>query len=290
VRRVLLTRATIALVASAMCAPASFGAAKTEVVKGARSYLELPIDSSGKPRPLPYVWERRINGKHILVVGTRHIFDPNSSMYPRIEKIFDRVHPQLVLHESEAPEALKTMSRDQAIKLGGDLGFVVHLANLRGIASRSADASPKQELRALLGTYSAQEVLVFLTGQRLIGNVQKPNLVSAAAEYPSFFSEYLVANGLPEKSEWQSWGGFLQAYENVIGRPLSSDTWNRDLFSPIKRTGRISDIARSTNAVRDRQLLAKIRSAMREHDRVVVIFGSWHVLALEPVLETVLAQ
>ncbi|TWT18265.1 hypothetical protein [Luteimonas wenzhouensis] len=279
-----------AIVVGTLCAFTGSHATEIEAVTGTRSYLELPIDASGEPHALPYIWERSVRGKHIVVLGTRHAFDPTSPMYPRIEKVFSRVRPQLVLHESEAPAELKSMPRDQAIKVGADLGFAVHLASKHGAATRSADAPLRDEINALLGMYSPQDVLVFLTAQRLIGNVKAPNLDSAAAEYPEFFARYLVGNGFPARVEWKTWSGFLDAYENVTGQPLSPGTWDRDLFSPIKRTGRLSDLARSTNAVRDRHLLTEIRRALRDHDRVVVVFGSWHVLALEPVLEGVLKQ
>lgn len=279
-----------AVVVGTLCIFTSSPATEIEAVTGTRSYLELPIDASGEPHVLPYIWERRVRGKHVVVLGTRHAFDPSSPMYPRIEKVFNRVRPQLVLHESEAPAELKSMPRDQAIKVGADLGFAVHLASKHGAATRSADAPPREEISALLGMYSPQDVLVFLTAQRLIGNVQAPNLSSAAAEYPAFFMQYLVRNGLPASAEWKTWSGFLKAYENVTGQPLSPGTWDRDLFSPIKNTGRLSDLARSTNAVRDQHVLTEVRRALREHDRVVVVFGSWHVLALEPVLEVALAQ
>jgi hypothetical protein len=44
---------------------------------------------------------------------------------------------------------------------------------------------------------------------------------------------------------------------------------------------------RSADTFRDSHLLAAIQSALREHDRVVVVFGGWHVLALEPMLNGV---
>jgi len=282
--------AAITTAACAVSTVASTRVVSTAPVKGARSYLELPLDASGEARTLPYIWERRVNKKHIVVVGTRHVSDPRSPMYPRIQTIFERVRPQLVLHESEAPEALKKMKRDEAIKVGADLGFAVHLAGQYGARTRSADASPKEEIKALLTEFSAQEVLVFLTAQRLIGNVRKPNLDLAAAEYPRFYADYLVANGLPGTTSWQTWPGFLEAYENVVDQKLSPRLWNRDLFSPIKRTGRLSTLARSLNAIRDRRLLHEMRTALTRYDRVVVVFGSWHVLALEPVLESVLAR
>lgn len=268
----------LTLAAAALCGAAVAG----ESVP--RSYLDLPLDAAGMPRSIPYVWERRHRGKQAVVIGTRHIRDADSPMYASIERIFERVRPQIVLHESTAPEALKSMSRADAIHVGADLGFAVHLAGSHGIATRSADASAREEIRELLVHYDAREILVFLTMQRLVGSVRNQDLDAAAAGYHDFFEDYLVGNGMPRRAGWESWQGFLREYRRVVGRDLTKDAWNPYLISPIRNAGRLSELARATNAVRDRYLLSAIRSALQEHDRVVVVFGNWHVLAVEPVL------
>ncbi|WP_181952649.1 hypothetical protein [Vulcaniibacterium gelatinicum] len=79
----------------------------------------------------------------------------------------------------------------------------------------------------------------------------------------------------------------LHAWRRVTGRPFSAAAWRPELISPLRRGGRLNALARSSMEIRDRHLLAAIERALREHDRVAVVFGSWHVLALEPVLERV---
>lgn len=253
-----------------------------------RSYLELA--STGKLSIVPYVWERRTNGKHIVVIGTRHIRNPRSPMYDRIESIFKRVKPQLVIHENVAPPALSAMTRDQAIEAGADLGFSVHAARKYGASIRSGDASVQDEFKSLLAHYPPGDVLVFVTAQRLIGSNRKPSVKSIVAEYPSFFENYLARNGIPKRQGFETWDGFLREYKRVMGRPFSRDSWNPDFINPTLNTGRLSEIARNSDALRDRYLLASIKKALQEQDRVVVVFGGWHVLALEPELDNLLAR
>jgi len=205
-------------------------------------------------------------------------------MFGRIEAVFERLQPQFVLHEGFAPEELKALSREQAIASGADLGFTVYLAQRKGLPMRSADAPVADEIKALLASYPAEELLVFFVGQRLIGTVKKADLVSAEAEYAEFLTGYLVQNGFPQHPAWAQWQGFVQIYRKVTGQPLSVQGWNPDLISPVRRSGRISDIARASLMLRDRYLLAAIRQELCVHDRVAVVFGSWHVLAVEPVL------
>jgi hypothetical protein len=286
-----LIRATFA-VALAAASPAFVGKGSANPQPGKplpRSYLELPLGPSGELASHPYVWERRFDGKHVAILGTRHLRDPSSSMFERIQTAYDRVRPQIVIHESQAPPQLAALSREQAIRIGADLGFAIHLASAGGATIRSGDPSVRSEIRALMARFSTEEVLVFLTSQRHIGYTKEPNLADLGDGYVDFYDDYLVANGFPRHDSWDSWNGFREAYRRVAGRSLSAKTWDRDLTSPIHDNGRLSEISRVDNAFRDGYLVGTIRKALAEYDRVLVVFGSWHVLSLEPVLEAELS-
>lgn len=250
------------------------------------SYLDLPLDSLGHPLASPYVWpyvwERQLSDDHIVVLGTLHTRDPQDSQYQVIESAFARVRPTLVLHESAAPPVPDTL-RDQAIENGGNLGFAAYLAGQYGADLRSGDLPEREEFAFLLSRFPARDVVVFLTAQRLISGYE-PDSTAVADSYAGFFEGYIEANGVPERDGWGSWAGFLEAYEQVVGRPFTVASWDPGLTSPILDVGPLSDMARATNRERDRHLVASIRSGLESHDRVAVVFGGWHVLAVEPVL------
>jgi hypothetical protein len=269
---------------------ASAHADEATPLRGSRSYLTLPVDASGEPAHLPVVWERRVGNKHLVVLGTQHQRAPRAPMFDRIEAVFARVRPQVVLHEGQAPAGLAELPRDRAIEAGADLGFTVHLAAAMHAQARSGDAPVREEIAALLATHPARDVLVFLVVQRHIGNGPHPDFAAAAADYPAFFADYLAANGLPREPGWDTWAGFQREYAAVVGHPLAATSWDPDATSAIRAAGPLSDLARATNVTRDRALLGNIRAALRDHDRVVVVFGSWHVLALEPVLDQAFAR
>ena len=252
------------------------------------SYLALPIDSLGMLPSLPYVWEGSAGAKQLVIVGTLHTRDPKAPMYTEIERIFERVQPDLVLHESSGPARADTL-RDRAIQRGGGIGHAYYLARRYDAVIRSGDAPEKAEFALLLQQHPPQEVLVYLTGQRLIGGYD-PDSAAVAEAYPAFFTEYLHANGIPLREGWDTWAGFLRAYKRVVGRPFSPSSWDPDWVSPIRDAGRLSEVARSANRIRDQWLLDTIRQGLREHDRILVVFGGWHVLALEPLFDGVLMQ
>ncbi|ULU26803.1 hypothetical protein [Dyella terrae] len=248
----------------------------------------LKLKDSAKFSSAPYVWERTKGRKHIVVIGTDHLLDPRSPMYRRMAAIFDRVQPQFILHESVAPDDLSTETRDQAIRRGADLGFTVQLARQLGIPTESGDAPAREEMNELLARHSASEVFVYLVSTRLVGSYRNPDLSEDAAEYPAFFDSQIIGNGVPVQEGWETWDGFLREYRRVAGRSLASKTWDPQLLDPTLNTSKLNEVARTSDALRDQFLLAAIRTSLQRYDRVIVVFGSAHVVELEPSLEEML--
>lgn len=274
--------ALLMVVASPAC---SHAADRTDPPAQA-SYLRLK--DSTTLDSVPYVWERTEGPKHIVVMGTYHLLDPRSPMYQRMAAIFERVRPQLILHESTAPDDLATETRDQAIRRGADLGFTVQLARQEGILTESADAPAQEEMQALLARHPAADVFVYVVATRLVGSYRHPDLKEDASDYRAFFDAQIVGNGIPVQKGWETWDGFLRAYRQVVGHPVTATTWDPRLLDPTLNRGRLNDVARTSDTLRDRYLLAAIRRSLAKYDRVIVVFGADHVLALEPVLGEVL--
>lgn len=277
-----LKAVSVALFVGVLALPTA-SLAKEEPLKVAkpRNYLRLP--QNGVVSPLPYVWERRSGSKHLLVLGTRHLRKAKSPMFSRLQAALTRARPQLIIHEGLVPDGLARLPRDQAIQTGADLGFTAHYAREHGVEIRSGDAPLRREIASLLKTHTAGDLLVFFTAQRLIGGGQVDEK-ALTSQYPGFYAE-LVREGLPRKEEWLHWRGFLSEYQRLVGKRFSPATWHGDMLDPRKNIGgRLNAVARASAAIRDRHLIDTIRSAMRQHDRVAVVFGVWHVLAIEPVL------
>jgi hypothetical protein len=233
---------------------------------------------------VPYVWERISGKKHLVVLGTFHLLDPHAPMYERMAAIFDRFRPQFILHESLAPDDLATETRDQAIRRGADLGFTVQLARQSGIPTESADAPAQAEITELLAHHPAGDVFVYLVATRLLGSYRNPDLKEAASEYPSFFHAQIIGNGVPVRQSWETWDGFLREYRQVTGQSVSAKTWDPRRLDPTLKMGRLNEVARTSDSLRDRYVLAAIRKSLQNYDRVMVVFGGAHVVALEPAL------
>ena len=239
---------------------------------------------AGRLPSVPYVWERTSGRKHLVVLGTYHLLDPRAPMYQRMAAVFGRVQPQFILHESIAPDDLATETRDQAIRRGADLGFIVQLAKQSGVPTESADAPAQAEMAELLAHYPARDVFVYLVATRLVGCYRNPDLKEAASEYPAFFHGQIIGNGVPVQRGWETWSGFLREYRQVTGQSVTAKTWDPRRLDPTLKLGRLNEIARTSDSLRDRYVLAAIRKSLQSYDRVMVVFGGAHVLALEPAL------
>ena len=251
-----------------------------------RSYLDLPLARDGSPPARPYVVRTARCGKALLAVGVVHSRDPSDPSHAEIVRLYEAFDPTLVLHENVAPRA--EASREAAIEQAGELGLVRFLTAGDRTELRSADLAEADEFRRLLDRYPAATLLVFLTGQRLLTGMASE--AEAAAAYPGFYADYLEPNGIAGDTSWRSWDGFKAEYRRVVGDDYSAERFDPDRFSPIRKIGPLNDISRYAHRIRDEQIAASLRPALGEHRRVMLVFGAWHVLALEPLLPGLLAE
>lgn len=252
-----------------------------EPARKAAQNAYLQPKQAGRLPSVPYVVEHQSGTKHLVVLGTYHLLDPHAPMYQRMAAIFEGFKPQFVLHESHAPDDLATETRDRAIRRGADLGFTVQLARQLGIPTESADAPSSVEIHELLAHHPAKDVFVYLVATRLVGSYRNPDLKEAASEYPSFFRTQVIGNGVPVEPGWDTWEGFLLQYRSVTGQPVTTKTWNPQRLSPTVQMGTLNQVARTSDSLRDQYVLAAIRKSLQKHDRVIVVFGGAHVVALE---------
>jgi hypothetical protein len=248
-----------------------------------RSYLALPIHEDGRPRVVPYVVSTAFCGSSIMAVGTLHSRDPSNPQYARLEALYRSFAPTLILHENVTPRR-PAGDRDSAIRGNGEIGFMQLLAAGDGVPFRSGDLPESREFEILIAKSEPLQLLVFLTAQRLLTGLTDEAV--AASEYPGFYSDYLVANGFPDRDSWSSWAGFRSAYRNVIGADYDPATFDPDVVSPIRNLGPLNRISRLAHRARDEHLLREMaRGASERHTRIMVVFGAWHVMALEPAIQ-----
>ena len=249
------------------------------------SYLEIKVDSMGNLPKNPYILTFKNKGKQVDIIGTQHSNDTNDKMFTVIEDIFKTLKPEIVINEG-GNLTKKYDSRNDAIRRSGELGIEKYLADNAGIKTFNGDMPDKLEFDQLAKIYSKKEALVYFASERFI-------LPFAFGQYPGdlqtqydsiFIKRYLMKEKIELNAEECTFTYYKAAYKEYFKQDFSLDNINQLDFTPFLNRGRFNDITRSSKELRDQYLLNKIEEQLKLHDRILIVFGGWHVLAIEPAL------
>ncbi len=256
------------------------------------SYLDIKVDSVGHLPKNPYVVDLANKNKHLIVIGTLHSRDTSNKIFKDIERIFEQFHPELIINEG-GNLTKKYNSRNEAIRKNGELGLEKFLADNNGIETVNGDMPDSSEFFELSKAYSKEEALVYFASERFILPLtyyfdEKPDLENLYK--PDFIDGYIQSTGILLLKEEQDFSFYKTAYKKYFKNEFNIDNIHSDDFSPIRTHGHFCEIARKSKELRDICLLNKIEEKLKTHDRVLVIFGGWHILAIEPALEQIIKR
>ncbi len=246
-------------------------------------------------------------GKRLTYYGSEHLNDPEHEMFSDIETRFNNANPDVVFVEGypnlnwdnkEEVEALRNLTREEAILGYGENFFTAKLAADRGIRVESPEPEFKDEVGYLLDTgFSKDHVFAYYFYKQIPYYLRTHSVEDRSAED---FKEFMEPQ-LERFRESINWEGFDYSYEHAveIGRAI----WNEDLdienFNERKvdpalsdefedeRTG-INDIAAQSSMFRDVHIANKIAEAMKNHNSVFIVYGSAHAVMQEPALRKVI--
>lgn len=255
------------------------------------SYLVIPVDSMGNLPRNPYILQYKEGDKELLVIGTQHTSDTTNPMYPIIENLFYEFKPDVIINEGG--DLTKTYNdKNEAILANQELGLEKYLADKVGIKTINGDEPLKFEYADLVNTYSKEEVFVFLASERFIfpyifgqynGSIEE--------EYDKhFIINYLNKNDIPLTDQEKSFEQYKLLYKKFFNQEFSMDNISQLDFTPFSRRSRFCDVTRSSKEFRDKYLLMQIQKQLEQHQRVMVVYGGWHVLAIEPALYQIINQ
>ncbi|MDD3085377.1 MAG: hypothetical protein PHU32_05835 [Candidatus ainarchaeum sp.] len=253
------------------------------------SYLEIKIDSLGNLPKTPYIIDLKRNQKRLVVIGTLHSRDTNNQMFPQIEKIYKELKPEVAINEGGQISKIYT-DKKTAITNNGELGFLKFLCDKQNIKMLNGDMPDEKEFNELVKFSSREKALLFFASERFVlpytyfgtkGNIE--------SLYRSDFIEgYMAECGIKLKPEEKHFSYYKSLYEKYFNIPFSIDRINSDDFSPIRKTNDFCNVARKSKELRDKYLLKKIEEQLKHHNKVLVVFGGWHVLAIEPALKQII--
>lgn len=254
------------------------------------SYLDIDVDSLGRLPENPYVVNVEKNGKHIIVVGTLHSRDTLDPLFISIEKLFNQFQPTVAINEG-GKVTDSYLNRNNAIQKDGEVGLLKFLCDSLKIEMINGDAQEKDEFLMLSKAFSREEALFYYTSERFVLPLQH----WATEEYDidslyktEFIDGYLNSCGIKLNSEEKTFDYYRNHYKQYFKKDFHIEDLNSDDFITIKKQHHFSELARKSCNFRDRHLLELIEKELKQHDRIIVVFGGWHVLAIEPAVKQII--
>lgn len=253
------------------------------------SYLDINVDSLGNLPTNPYILKYKQGDKELLVIGTQHSRDTLSPMFDSIENLFYKFKPELIINEGG--NLTKTYAdRNSAITRSGELGLEKYLADKVGIKTYNGDEPFGLEFDELAKSYSKEEAILFFGSERFVfpfafgqyeGDIDT-NYVNHFIE-----KDYKNNNIQLTKTE-KTFGYYKQLYKKYFNAEFSLDTINQLDFAPFSRRHHFCNITRKSKELRDIYLLRQIEEQLKTHKKVMVVYGGWHILAIEPALKQII--
>ncbi len=278
-------RAILLLTCFAGCKTASKTSASAESKYPGVDYVQV-----GKLTGLyddPYIFNLRNGKKEIVFIGTEHTNNPKHKQFKIIETYFSHLVPQIAFHEGgPLSDSIQPKSDEEAIRNHQETGYLRVLCKNWDIKMENADLSAREEFASMLQRYPQEELFLYYTVERLIypfqhgfeGNKTLPEA------YTHFINTYMTRHNFPITAQQKDFGYFEKLYKKYLGKSFNTATYDYSQFNFLEDNGKFTQIGRASKVVRDNALLAKIDEALNRVDRVFVIFGSAHALAVEPAL------
>lgn len=253
------------------------------------SYLDIKVDSLGNLPTNPYILKYVQGDKELLVIGTQHSRDTLNPMFDSIENLFFKFKPELIINEGGNLTNSYT-NRNSAIVKAGELGLEKFLADNAGIKTYNGDEPFGLEFTELTKAYSKEEAILFFGSERFVfpfafgqyeGDIDT-NYVNHFIE-----KDYKKSNIQLNDTE-KTFDYYKQLYKKYFRAEFSLDAINQQDFAPFSRRHHFCDITRKSKELRDRYLLRQIEEQLKTHNKVMVVYGGWHILAIEPALKQIM--
>lgn len=229
----------------------------------------------------------------LLIIGAEHSRTPAHPQFARMKEAFSRAAPTLAFYEG--PDRGIAPDEATAISSAGESGLVRFLAHRLGVPARSLEPSPPDQVKALLGSFPPDQVMLFFILRETARMRDREGKSGAALDEA-------VAALLKKVEPMAKAIGVAEPLSDIAALDAAARKYwpERDWralpsgwFSPgadDKATGGIflGAVNRADSAFRDRHMFASIESAVRSGERVFVVVGRNHVPMIAPALDCAL--
>jgi hypothetical protein len=227
-------------------------------------------------------------GYAFLFLGSFHNFELKAPHVPEIRRFFAKFQPTLVLYEGGGLSNIR--DSDDAVRRAGEMGLVQWLAESCRVRHATFEPSFANEVALASKQYSPEQVKLYYIARLVPQYVAQGN--------SSGFDEYLT--GVIQDKKWQAVGlanirprSIAEFREDIQSAVPNLSDWKKldypnvapmDRFNETER-GILNRVASTTAAIRDAELILKIRDGLRKGERVFVVAGTSHMLGVREKLE-----
>lgn len=247
----------------------------------------------------PYIFTLESGGVGLHYFGTPHMSDPGSPLFNEIEVVFQEANPDVVfvegIQEPEDKPALnehiKSVTRKEAIELGGESVFTLKLAVDRGIEWRCPEPTDSALYEHLLAKgFSRDEIFAWEAFHILPQYHRQMKREGFGGYVGPFLRRFERVTG---------WEGFDYSYERAIGIgerifgegvDVENDPDASDRIDPIpweekkEKQTVLNRISAASSAFRDRKIIEGIAEAKKTYKRIFIVYGASHAVMQEPAL------
>lgn len=263
---------------------------KKNLIKYSKDYVE--VGKILNTVQLPYTLRFNNQNKELLAVGFSHTYDINNPQLSILKKLFQEFNPDVTLNEG-GQITKKFKDEKEAVTANGEPGMLKYLSDLNNKKLINGDTPDSVEYKIMLSKYSKDDLFLYYIMERLIG----PYLYGAHRDrsiedlYETVIQKWFINEGFPVDEDLKTFAGYKKLYHSKIGHDLEL-TINPDieLFDYVNPDCKYCSIGRASKILRDSVLLEKINAELKTHNKVMVVFGHGHILAIEPALKKLMEK
>lgn len=265
----------------------------TAAAAAAASQKKCPdvLDYLGWEEAPDQLWDYR--SAKATIVGASHSRDPAHEQFARIDSVFADEKPTIVFFEG--PDRGTAATAEETIRTAGESGYLRFLAKQAGIAARTLEPSPPEQVKSLLTEFPGDQVFLFFVLREATRLRDREAFTGDALEsrVGQLFEKLVpmaAAGGI--ELPFTDTAGLQQAFARYWpGRDWK--TADARWFSPgedDEKTGGVfaAAINRADSTNRNRHLVQLLSNAVASGEKPLVVVGRNHVPMVVPALDCAL--
>ena len=229
----------------------------------------------------PYVLRIDAERGALLYFGAAHTFDPASPQVAQIEREWQAFSPDIAFNEGGLPPVAST--RDEAVRTGGESGFVRFLAARDDVPTTTLDPSRAQEVAALARRFSREQIKLFFILRSVSQYVERLGTSGLSSEVERVLRVFGSTPGLGGSP--RTVGEVSAAYaRHFPGSGGGYEDVPSSWFDPVMSGTFLNEISRASNNYRDEYMMRLIVQHVGHGQRVFAVVGGSHVIMQEAAL------